>query len=176
VKGTFTSILPYVSVLIFLLVGADELTRRGRIYDAVTSRPIEGAFVTLDEEVARTETDGAFQIRGSGTHVGVRAYGYQRTWLDLAERRDGLNHIALRPVTPKALYLSFYGVGDFALRESALRLIETTELNALVIDVKGDRVKCASGRSKHAHDKRYRGVVEVAQAERNLHYRTHRGL
>jgi hypothetical protein len=95
--------------------------------------------VTLDEEVARTETDGAFQIRGSGTHVGVRAYGYQRTWLDLAERRDGLNDIALRPVTPKALYLSFYGVGDFALRESALRLIETTELNALVIDVKGDR-------------------------------------
>jgi hypothetical protein len=131
--------LPFVSALIFLFVVPDEVMRRGRVYDAVTLRPIEGAFVTLGETVARTETNGGFQVRGSGTRFGVRAYGYQRTRIDLTQRQDGLDNIALRPFTPKALYLSFYGVGDFALRESALRLIETTELNALVIDVKGDR-------------------------------------
>ncbi len=40
---------------------------------------------------------------------------------------------------PKALYLSFYGVGDAGLRGSALHLLDTTELNAVVIDIKGDR-------------------------------------
>ncbi|HEX9660912.1 MAG TPA: putative glycoside hydrolase [Candidatus Binatia bacterium] len=138
-KGTFTSILPFVSALIFLFVGVDELPRRGRVYDAVTLRPIEGAFVTLGDAVARTETNGGFQMRGSGTRIGARAFGYQRTWIDLTQPQDGLNDVALRTFTPKALYLSFYGVGDFALRESALRLIESTELNAVVIDVKGDR-------------------------------------
>jgi len=139
VKGTFTSILPFVSALIFLFVGVDELPRRGRVYDAVTLRPIEGAFVTLGDAVARTETNGGFRMRGSGTRIGARAFGYQRTWIDLTQPQDGLNDVALRTFTPKALYLSFYGVGDFALRESALRLIESTELNAVVIDVKGDR-------------------------------------
>jgi hypothetical protein len=47
--------------------------------------------------------------------------------------------IRLVPFKPKALYLSFFGIGDRTLREAALKLIEETELNALVIDVKGDR-------------------------------------
>ena len=45
----------------------------------------------------------------------------------------------LKPFRPKALYLSLYGVGDRKLRTAALVLLETTELNALVIDLKGDR-------------------------------------
>ncbi|HEX8947954.1 MAG TPA: putative glycoside hydrolase, partial [Dissulfurispiraceae bacterium] len=45
----------------------------------------------------------------------------------------------LQPFSPKALYLTFYGIGDRKLRENALKLIDETELNALVIDVKGDR-------------------------------------
>jgi hypothetical protein len=47
--------------------------------------------------------------------------------------------VKLKTFSPKALYLSFYGIGDRRIRESALRLIEETELNALVIDVKGDK-------------------------------------
>ena len=47
--------------------------------------------------------------------------------------------VALAPVRPKALYLSFYGIGSTKLRETALDLISRTELNAVVIDVKGDR-------------------------------------
>ena len=47
--------------------------------------------------------------------------------------------IKLMPFTPKALYLSFYGIGHKPIRETALELLRETELNALVIDVKGDR-------------------------------------
>ena len=99
--------------------------------------------------------------------VGVRARGYQRKeesiplvqefrpplytprgiYLSLHEILLGEpeefsqapQEVRLKSFTPKALYLSFYGIGDRRIRESALRLIEETELNALVIDVKGDK-------------------------------------
>lgn len=47
----------------------------------------------------------------------------------------------LRPVrfSPKALYLSSFGLGSRSVREPVFRLLQETELNALVIDVKGDR-------------------------------------
>jgi len=44
-----------------------------------------------------------------------------------------------KPFAPKALYLSSFGLGARSLREPAIRLLQQTELNALVIDVKGDR-------------------------------------
>lgn len=46
----------------------------------------------------------------------------------------------LEPPEPiKALYVTFFALGHKGLREHALRLIEETELNAIVMDVKGDR-------------------------------------
>ncbi len=39
----------------------------------------------------------------------------------------------------KAAYLSYYGVGDRTIRGRVLELLDRTELNAVVIDVKGDR-------------------------------------
>jgi hypothetical protein len=45
-----------------------------------------------------------------------------------------------RPRQPvKAAYLSYYGVGDPTIRARILGLLDRTELNAVVIDVKGDR-------------------------------------
>jgi len=41
--------------------------------------------------------------------------------------------------TVKAVYLSYYGVGDRGIRGQVLELLDRTELNAVVIDVKGDR-------------------------------------
>ena len=39
----------------------------------------------------------------------------------------------------KGVYLSYYGVGDRGIRGQVLDLLDRTELNAVVIDVKGDR-------------------------------------
>ncbi len=47
--------------------------------------------------------------------------------------------VTLRPQVIKAAYLSYYGVGDAAIRGRVLELAAHTELNAVVIDVKGDR-------------------------------------
>ena len=43
------------------------------------------------------------------------------------------------PRTIKAVYLSYYGIGDRTIRGSVFELLDRTELNAVVIDVKGDR-------------------------------------
>jgi hypothetical protein len=43
-----------------------------------------------------------------------------------------------RPRTVKGLYLSYHGVGDRTIRGRVFDLLDRTELNAVVIDVKGD--------------------------------------
>jgi len=69
----------------------------------------------------------------------VRAAGYARRTLNDDGAALKSIEVRLTPFEPKALYLSVYGIGNAGLRNTALKLIEDTELNALVIDVKGDR-------------------------------------
>lgn len=112
----------------------------GRAIDSVTQRPVSGAFVTMNNEVTQTDESGKFTLKGTGNKVTVRAYGYMRAEQAVTSSLFTPSlEIRLRPFTPKALYLTFYGIGDRTLRESALKLVEETELNAFVIDVKGDR-------------------------------------
>jgi hypothetical protein len=138
-RERLTRIFPWFCALVFLLAAADEPIRRGRVLDANTGDPMRGAIVTLGDTVTRTDKDGNFEIRGASPELGVRAYGNGRAQVHLAPRPESLQDVRLKPLAPKALYLSFFGIGNRTLRESALELIEMTELNALVIDVKADR-------------------------------------
>jgi hypothetical protein len=122
---------------------AAAATLRGKVVDAATHAPIDGAFVTLKDTVVRTRTDGSFAIEGEADSVGVRAYGHLRLTVPAASLRRGQAEIALRPFKPKALYLSVYGIGSGALRMQALNLIEATELNATVVDLKSERGQIA---------------------------------
>jgi hypothetical protein len=127
------------AALVVLLAPAEAIAYNGKVIDAVTMKPIGGAFVTLSDAVVQTDLNGLFRIEGIGAKLGIRAYGHLREEIETTGSESGTQEIRLTPFTPKALYLSFFGVGSAALREPALRLIERTELNALVIDVKGDR-------------------------------------
>jgi hypothetical protein len=111
----------------------------GRVVDAATGEPIAGAFVTLDTSEARSDSAGAFKLVGRGQAVRLRAPGYLRREVPADDLAGAGATLRLEPFSPKALYLSFFGIGSAMLRDSALELIEATELNALVIDVKGDR-------------------------------------
>ncbi len=117
--------------------GANQI--RGRVVDAATRRPLADAIITLGTRTTRTGSDGGFTLEGTGARIGVRAYGHAREWLtpERLERSDGV--IALPALVPRALYLSSYGIADRRLRDAALALARTTAVNALVVDVKGDR-------------------------------------
>jgi len=126
-----------LSLVVFLLPplaeGGEWAT--GRVDNAVSGKPVAGAVVTCGAGRVLTAADGTFRIRAKGRLLRARAPGYRR-----AEQPLGADtSIFLQPFSPKGLYLSFYGIGSSQLLDPALRLIRNTELNALVIDVKGDR-------------------------------------
>ena len=127
-------------VFIFPVAGLSDSGHLLTVVDHHTGQAIAGAVVTLDGENLNPDPQGLFPLTKAGGTVKARAHGYQRAEQALPDPLPaGPLEVKLSPFTPKALYLSFYGVGSKALRGPAMKLIEETELNALVIDVKGDR-------------------------------------
>lgn len=110
----------------------------GRVIDA-RGAPVANAIVTSGDGEVHTDTRGAFTLENRGGALRVRAHGYARVEVapPTAARRDLV--IRLQVLHPKALYLTVYGIGSRSLREAVLDLADTTEINALVIDVNGDR-------------------------------------
>lgn len=111
----------------------------GKVIDAKTKKPITGALVTLEDEVTRTDSDGNFKLKGSGEKLKLRAPGYARLEYPTSKLNDKNSSIALTPFKVKALYLTVYGTSSTRIREAALKTVERNNMNALVIDVKGDR-------------------------------------
>jgi hypothetical protein len=107
----------------------------GQVRDGFSGEAVEGAVVTCGSEMVHTSVDGYYAIAAVDDILRVRFPGYRR----IETTKDACPDISLTPFSPKALYLSFYGVGEPVLRNPALQLIEKTELNALVIDAKGDQ-------------------------------------
>ncbi len=117
---------------------APAAPEKGRVIDAVTGKGISGAIVTAGNRTTSADATGSFDIDAENGQVMARAPGYRAS--APTELAASARMIRLTPFTPKALYLSFYGIGSASLRESALDLIRKSDrLNALVIDVKGDR-------------------------------------
>jgi len=110
----------------------------GKVVDAQTKAPIDGATVTLNEQVVRTGKDGVFRLEGTGETLKLRAPGYQRRDFATAELGNPTTEIPLTPFKVMALYLTPYGVAT-KLKDAALEAVKLNQMNALVIDVKGDR-------------------------------------
>lgn len=110
----------------------------GIVRDALSGLPIAGATVVAGGEVRRTDAAGRFDFGNAGPRrLAARAIGHARSQMAVSETTATL--VELQPLRPKALYLSAYGVGSARLRGDALKVIDETELNALVIDLKDDR-------------------------------------
>jgi len=123
-----------ILILLFLPTAVQGFPS-GRVVDHFTGRPVEGAVVTLGKTLQHTDAQGQFYKSNGDNRVLVKAHGYLRAEQSFIPGKE----IKLVPFSPRALYLSFYGIGDRGLRNAALNLIRETELNALVIDIKGDK-------------------------------------
>jgi len=111
----------------------------GSVVDAQTGAGVSNATVTIDGQAISSDAEGRFHAGGTVDTIRVRAPGYRRQTIDVSKLTSPRVDVRLTPFSPKALYLSFYGVGSSRLRNSALKLIRETDLNAVVIDIKGDR-------------------------------------
>ena len=90
-----------------------------------------------------TNSDGKFGLAEltPGTLLNVKAAGYA-----LGEATIGTDAnitLALTPFTARGVYLPFGLLSNEARVRSLIDLVERTELNTLVVDVKGDRGKLA---------------------------------
>lgn len=117
--------------------GAADEALAGRVVDP-EGRPVAGAVVALGEQQTTSDAAGTFTLPRAPGDLRVRAVGFGRIRVAPSDGAAAPLVVTLPPFHPKALYLSFYGVGSSAIRERALDLVERTELNALVIDVKSD--------------------------------------
>ena len=86
-----------------------------------------------------TDAEGRFSLElpaGQPAVVIAKTPGYERIRVTLG---GAVATIKLRRQVVRAAYLTYYGVGERRIRERVLDLVGRTELNAVVIDVKGDR-------------------------------------
>jgi len=108
----------------------------GMILDESTDKPIASAIITANGKMYRTDREGHYQIPHTDI-IGIRAAGYERIFTHFKRK------IYLKKFHPKALYLSSYGAANKKIMGNAKHLIRTTQINALVIDVKTDRGEIA---------------------------------
>jgi hypothetical protein len=66
----------------------------------------------------------------------VLAPGYRRGQLDLSQRRA--LDVRLEPNPVRATYMTYFAIGGQDYRQSLLNMLDTTEVNAVVMDIKGD--------------------------------------
>ena len=109
----------------------------GRVVDPA-GKPLPQVSVHVGELIAQTDAEGRFSIGPIGPErtALVKLPGYERHRVAL----DGAPvAVTLKPQAVKAAYLTYYGIADKGIRERVFDLLDRTELNAVVIDVKGDR-------------------------------------
>ena len=112
-------------------------TISGQILDANHS-PFEGVSVVIGGVEHLTNAEGRFTIEGhpADAPMVVKRPGFAK--VKLAPTRDAIE-VVMQPQMIKAAYLTYFGIGDRGIRGRVLDLAARTELNAVVIDVKGDR-------------------------------------
>jgi hypothetical protein len=108
----------------------------GRVV-GLDGQPVANVSVAAKGVEHRTDGEGRFKLEDLGTStVVVKLPGYERV---IPTPAKGPLEIVLKPQAIKAAYLTYYGFGDRGIRNRVLELLARTELNAVVIDVKGDR-------------------------------------
>jgi len=112
---------------------------QGRVVDSASGQPLRGASIWVGEVETLTDADGRFRLEpsaGGPISAIVKIPGYERKRVAI---EGGATTIKLRPQAIRAAYLTYYGVGERKIRDRVVELVGRTELNAVVIDVKGDR-------------------------------------
>ncbi|MDQ1244717.1 MAG: hypothetical protein QG565_1057, partial [Campylobacterota bacterium] len=108
----------------------------GTITDKTTSTPIENAIISDSAISVNSDKSGKFSIDSNEKAIFIKAYGYRPYKL---EQISSTAAIQLEPITVKALYLTFWGANiNSKTMKNTLDIIEKTEINAIVVDIKNE--------------------------------------
>ncbi|HVL25738.1 MAG TPA: putative glycoside hydrolase [Thermomicrobiales bacterium] len=103
-------------------------------------QPLQGAVVQTGDVRAVTGADGAYTLEGvgNGAEVAISASGYETVTAKVADGMVG--SVKLQPQLIKGVYASWSLLADPGGLDSLIEIANTTEINAIVIDIKQDTV------------------------------------
>jgi hypothetical protein len=108
----------------------------GVLKDAKTDLPISGALISDSFKDVKSDVNGTFFIDSTEQCYHIKAIGYRRA--SFCEDNSS-REIYLQPIRIKALYLTFWGASNNSKTlKNILKIIEETEINAVVVDVKNE--------------------------------------
>jgi hypothetical protein len=105
------------------------------VQDAGTGQVLQNVSLWTANRQVFSDAAGRFELTGSTSPLIVKAPGYLPLEITAAASRQ----IKLQAFSPKALYLSFWAADSRLKRSQFEQLIDQTEANALVIDIKSSR-------------------------------------
>ena len=125
--------------LLLLLVSSPALLASsfsGVIVDEKSALPIVGAKISDAVRSVKSDANGSFFLKSQEDFVHIKAYGYRPYKL---LKDTNATTIKLSPINVKALYLTFWGASNHSkTSKRILKLIEKTEANAIIVDVKNE--------------------------------------
>jgi len=126
-------------VFLILIPDGEATAQAGHLIDAVSGATVADGVITVAGQERRADKSGAFRFDRNAYRVLARAPGYRAASLSVEELASSGGVLRLEPFTPRALYLTVYGIGSKKLTGDVLAIIGSGSANALVIDLKGDR-------------------------------------
>jgi len=108
----------------------------GTIIDKLTQKPIQKAIISDSKKSTYSDENGFFSITSDEKKYHVKAYGYRPHNFN---KDTNQSVIELESIKIKALYLTFWGANIHSKTVArALKIIDKTEVNTLVVDVKNE--------------------------------------
>ena len=108
----------------------------GTIIDNKTQKPIAGAIISDSKSSVKSDENGSFQFTSNDENFHIKSYGYKALHL---KKDSNITTYALEEIKIKALYLTFWGAsGNSLTMKRIFNIIEKTEVNAIVVDIKNE--------------------------------------
>ncbi|MFQ6015213.1 MAG: putative glycoside hydrolase [Anaerolineae bacterium] len=114
-------------------------TLTGVVRDATTDQPLSGIVIYVGDTIVTTDQEGRYHLTDLAPDpvLRIKASGYRLH--EIAVGPVTTLDIALEPFVAKGIYIPFGLLADQARVKTLVELVNHTELNAVVVDVKGDR-------------------------------------
>ncbi|MDF1880454.1 putative glycoside hydrolase [Sulfurimonas sp. MAG313] len=103
------------------------------ILDAKTLDPISKSYISDQINSFPSNEKGVVKINTHQKTLYVRAYGYKQKSIPVESKT-----VFLEPFTAKALYVSFWAAGSSKYMRRILKIVRSTEINTVIIDVKNE--------------------------------------
>ena len=156
----------------------------GELRDRSTGQPIPKALVQVYTVTApltqavpallRSDAEGRFALQDASavTALAIKAPGYRRVTVPVTE--TGRLRIEMQPFEARAIYVPFGLLTLPKVIDDLLKLVEESELNTVVVDVKSDRARLAwrSAQPLAQETGAYlKGVMDLQEFLRKCHER-----